>query len=63
MGGSCVGGDVLQILDCKKIDCGVILGRGMGWGELTWCEIPKDNVSEESSWQRAHQILLQGVAV
>lgn len=37
---------------------------GGAWGgELTWFEIPKDNVSEESSWQRAHQILLQGVAV
>lgn len=32
VGGSCVGGEVLQILDCKEIDCGVVLGWGMGWG-------------------------------
>lgn len=34
-GGSCAGGELLQILDCKKIDCGVIVGWGMGWGILT----------------------------
>lgn len=33
-GGSCVGGEMLQILDCKKIDCGVIVGRDTRGGEL-----------------------------
>lgn len=27
-----MGGEVLQILDGKKIDCGVVVGWGMGRG-------------------------------
>lgn len=33
-GGSCVGGEMLQLLDCKKIDCGVIVGWCAWGGEL-----------------------------